>query len=248
MEKLNPEDLIAKDSYGQTPFHNACLKGNFEVCKFLAEKLCKEDLITINMRGQTTFHTVCSKGFLDICELLVEKLDHKDLITIDLDKNTPLHLASKKGLFEICKVLVENLDYEDLNAKNQSGTTPLQEATDGLDKENNSQFQEICDLLLKKITDLNPTKRQNYSPNPQNSSNSEASGMVQIDALSEICHHHEDEIQVLKNEKAEMAVKLEQNRQIIEAQQESILDLTRRVRDMEEIISNLRPRSKETAV
>ena len=64
-------DLHAKDNYGCTPLHLACVNGHAEVVKALLEK--GADVHAKDSHGMTPLHYACMNGHAEVVKALLEK-------------------------------------------------------------------------------------------------------------------------------------------------------------------------------
>jgi len=115
--KLNPSCLQARDEFGQTPLHMACMSTNItaKIVELLL-KICPE-----SVHQQTSYnsglplHTLCERKFndevaIDILKLLLET--HPESISAQYDElddvgDLPLHAAASYQSSAFCKVLAD---------------------------------------------------------------------------------------------------------------------------------------------
>ncbi|WP_265027614.1 ankyrin repeat domain-containing protein [Wolbachia endosymbiont (group B) of Chorthippus parallelus] len=148
----------AEDKDGNTPFHNAALKGYLTIAQYLVEK--GVDVNASNEDGWTPMHGSALKGHLEVVRFLIEKganisaenifgekpihcaakRNNKDIIEVllrkgasinDADKNgrTPLYFASWNGYLGLVEYFVRDKK-ANINIKDKYGKTPLDVAID----------------------------------------------------------------------------------------------------------------------
>ena len=66
-------DLNAKDRFGWTPFHDACIFGHVKTVEILMQKSAEFniELNTKSFSGWTPLHSTCREGHAKIAEMLV---------------------------------------------------------------------------------------------------------------------------------------------------------------------------------
>jgi len=122
-------DVNAKDSYGNTPLHNA-VKGHRDV--WMSRRISRDAHLKItkllldkgsyvnskNNTGNTPMHYVSSK---EIADLLIKK--RANIREKNCDGDTPLHSAIVNDFYEVTELLISKK--VDINAINIHGDTPL---------------------------------------------------------------------------------------------------------------------------
>ena len=134
IEKFNTalreaEDINIKTSLmRQTPFHRACMRGQFEI----VELLLKNTVLNVEPNGRdncgsTSFILACLGGHLNIAKLFLENSVSLgiDLNARDISAKTAFHQTCIRGHSEVIKMFMENaVAFNiDLNAKDGYGGT-----------------------------------------------------------------------------------------------------------------------------
>ncbi len=122
---LPNDDINARDRFGHTPLHWACLKGQLDTVKWLIEKganiNARSDCIPGENAGIYPIHCAAESGSVEIVKLLLKKG-----AKIDAKKSngeTPLVIAVDKGRQHLVEVLLEA--GANVNLRGQSSITPL---------------------------------------------------------------------------------------------------------------------------
>ncbi|WP_353286446.1 ankyrin repeat domain-containing protein [Wolbachia endosymbiont (group A) of Crataerina pallida] len=167
--------INAEDKDGNTPFHNAGLKGYLTIAQYLVEK--GVDVNASNEDGWTPMHGAALKGHLEVVRFLIEKganisaenifgekpihcaakRNNKDIIEVllrkgasinDADKNgrTPLYFASWNGYLGLVEYFVRDKK-ANINIKDKYGKTPLDVAI-------NRNYISVIGYLSKKQLEL----------------------------------------------------------------------------------------------
>ncbi len=167
--------INAEDKDGNTPFHNAGLKGYLTIAQYLVEK--GVDVNASNEDGWTPMHGAALKGHLEVVRFLIEKganisaenifgekpihcaakRNNKDIIEVllrkgasinDADKNgrTPLYFASWNGYLGLVEYFVRDKK-ANINIKDKYGKTPLDVAI-------NRNYVSVIGYLSKKQLEL----------------------------------------------------------------------------------------------
>jgi ankyrin repeat protein len=121
LTERNSSLAFSKDSVGSTPLHEAALKGQTAVVKFLLAH--HAEVNTCDMYGQTPLFDAAMNGHMEAAKLLL--LDGADINIKDNEGQTPLHKAAWGGYTELVKFLLAK--GADINAKDNNGMTPLRE-------------------------------------------------------------------------------------------------------------------------
>lgn len=94
----------ARNAYGNSPLHIACLNGHLPVCQLLLSY--GANIEATNYRGQTPLHiSAASTHGVDCLNFLVEK--NVDINRQSLDGRTPLHMTAIHGRFTRSKTLID---------------------------------------------------------------------------------------------------------------------------------------------
>ncbi|CAF1467011.1 unnamed protein product [Adineta ricciae] len=131
-----PDDMIMKDSEGNTPLHYATDANLQEMCKQLISmansgikslSLSADMIATKNDLGRTPAHIAAEKGFTGILKDFwdASKMSHvSGLFRLDDERKSCLHLAAAKGHCEVVEFLLDEVHMEvDVIADRR--TTPL---------------------------------------------------------------------------------------------------------------------------
>lgn len=92
------------DELGNTPLHEACIRGDMKRAKALIEQ--GHDVNPQDNAGWIPLHECCNHGHYEIAEFLIEhgaNVNHRGLKGV-----TPLHDAATNGHFEIMRLLISN--------------------------------------------------------------------------------------------------------------------------------------------
>lgn len=97
-------EIDARNAYGNTPLHIACLNGHVPVCNVLIS--FNADPEAVNYRGQTPLHiAAASTHGVDCLNFLI---DHKvNINKQSLDGRSPLHMTAIHGRFTRSKTLID---------------------------------------------------------------------------------------------------------------------------------------------
>ena len=124
-------DINVQDSNGDTPLHEACVRGEDEIVELLlkfkphgAEDKVKIQLVK-NHLGLTPFHLACREGHRYIAERLLTFAEQPSLLVKEEDKEgaTALHVACQKDQHEIVEFLLEKK--AEISARKNDGMTPV---------------------------------------------------------------------------------------------------------------------------
>ena len=121
-------DILAANSYGNTPIHTACLNGHADVLSYLMSELTdlKENVFDLlNIKGQSPLHLAAASKTAERCfDLLMQVPSVGSGINArDEDDRTPLHMAARHGRCSRSKALIDN--HAEVNAVDEFGQTPL---------------------------------------------------------------------------------------------------------------------------
>merc|ERR1712062_568248 len=124
-------DMNAKDGWGWTALHLACLYGRIETAQLIIQN-SKNFVIDLNAKddfGRTAWHLACKYGKTETAQVIIKNSKNFD---IDLNAksnngNTALHVACRDGQTETAQLIIQNSKEFgiDLNAKNNHGWTAL---------------------------------------------------------------------------------------------------------------------------
>ena len=144
-------DVNAGDKLGETPLHDAVVRGYRDIAVLLIEK--GADVNARDVRGLTPVHAAAWRGYQDIVALLITK--GADINARDQDGVTPLHTAALAARKETVALLIEK--GADINAKNESNLTPLHAAALAGDRE-------TVVLLIDNGADVNVRSKDGLTP------------------------------------------------------------------------------------
>ena len=150
-------DVDAKNSYGKSPLHLACSRGNISAVVELMEHDSTCVKVTDNHRD-TPLHEACLQGHLEIVKCL---LSNSSLaLSQNKDSEMPIHMACKGGHVEVVGQLLKP-EYGHartmLNATDASGNAPIHLAVQ-------SGIYELIKLLVLHDVDLNAKNRDGVCP------------------------------------------------------------------------------------
>ena len=141
-------NVTAKGEDSDTPLHEACREGHFEIVKILTNHpQC--NIKAENKYKQRPLHKACQSGNVDIVRhLVVEK--GCNVTAKDEDSDTPLHKACRKGHFEIVKILT-NYPQCNIEAENNDKQRPLHIAcqSGNVDIVRHLVVEKGCDVTAK---------------------------------------------------------------------------------------------------
>ena len=122
-------DVNAKDQYGDTALHIACIDGQTDTVQlFLDLHDHGIDFNVVNNDGLTPLHLACKMGYVDTVRLLLEQSKKKNIDIRAKNGSTPLHTACFYDQEEVAEMLLDNLDNFgiDINAVNNDGKTAME--------------------------------------------------------------------------------------------------------------------------
>ena len=96
-----------KDHHGDTPLHEACLRGNLTIVKELLNH--GAEIFARNIDSEVPVHAACKEGYVEIVkEILRRNRDEAKKLAEAHDNrfNAPMHLAVESGDIETVKVLL----------------------------------------------------------------------------------------------------------------------------------------------
>ena len=142
-----------KDTYGDSPLHEAIVKGSPEIVAALVN-LGNVDLDATNQRGFNCFQYAALKGNLSAIEMMTEK-SRSLAFRPKPDGFTPLHLAALNGHQQVVQFLI-GLEDQDLLALNHRGQNCLHCAVD-------QGHVKVIAILLNKVDSVIKTQLLNCS-------------------------------------------------------------------------------------
>jgi len=144
-------DVTASDDGGQTPLHQAVMKGHEVVARLLIDK--GADVTAADKAGWTPLDRALEKGHMGLAQLLIEK--GADATAADESGWTPLHVASNWGGAEVAGLLIDK--GADVTVANKKGRTPLHLAS-------KSGNEEVVRLLIEKGSDATAADNDGQTP------------------------------------------------------------------------------------
>ena len=144
-------DINAGDKLGETPLHDAAVRGYREIASLLIEK--GADVNAGDVRGLTPVHAAAWRGRRDMVALLAA--NGADIHARDQDGLTPLHTAALAGRKETVDLLIEQ--GAEINARNKNDLTPLHAAALSGDLE-------TVALLIERGADVNVQSKDGLTP------------------------------------------------------------------------------------
>ena len=151
-------DVNVRDSYGLTPLHIACARGNLAAVEVLLES-ANIDVNLPDNKGDSPLHEACVSGSVPIIQTLLQS-PHINILARDNEKMTPLHVACREGHVEVVKTIF------------QYGTERIAELVKAVDNENNTPFHLACEsgepevvqMLLSHGADVGAKRINDKSP------------------------------------------------------------------------------------
>ena len=149
------------DTYGVTPLHMACSRGNLAALEaLLMAPGIKLDIPDNNQ--DTPLHEACLAGDPDIVGTLLTrmKLGGMSLLLQNDEHQTPLHIACKEGLPEVVKLILQHGFDERrflVSALDNEFNVPLHLACEG-------GSREVVHLLLLNNADIMAVKVEDITP------------------------------------------------------------------------------------
>jgi ankyrin repeat protein len=131
-----PQDINAKNQFGDTPLHSAALRGQKDLVESLIAR--GADINAKDSLGQTPLHIAAISGHKEVAEMLIAK--GADINARNISSDTPLHVAALLGKTEVAELLITK--GADINARVSFGRTPLQVAE-------SNNHKDVADLLRK---------------------------------------------------------------------------------------------------
>merc|ERR1712062_297035 len=127
-------DMNAKDRWGWTALHLACLYGRIETAQLIIQN-SKNFVIDLNAKddfGRTAWHLACKYGKTETAQVIIKNSKNFDIDLNAKDEHgdTALHKAIYNGETETVQLFIKNSKDCDiaLNAKNDDGDTALHRA------------------------------------------------------------------------------------------------------------------------
>lgn len=97
-------NLNARNNFGESPLHSACLRGNIDAVRFLV--LNRADLNIVNRTGETCLHYAIRASKTDFVRLLLEAGANPSAPS---ERGTPLEVANRVNNKEIINLVTEKL-------------------------------------------------------------------------------------------------------------------------------------------
>ena len=133
----NEEDKNPKDKQGETPFHIAARRNDFEMIKLIIERVKDKNPKEMEY-GNTPLHLAAKGGNLELFQLIFDQTQEKN--PRNYVGYTPLHYAANEGdlckievkfggicnHINICKLIIDNIGF--ISPKTFCEETPLQMA------------------------------------------------------------------------------------------------------------------------
>ncbi|KAL5457262.1 hypothetical protein EMCRGX_G034509 [Ephydatia muelleri] len=151
-------DVNVRDSYGLTPLHIACARGNLAAVEVLLES-ANIDVNLPDNKGDSPLHEACVSGSVPIIQRLLQS-PHINILAQDNEKMTPLHVACREGHVEVVKTIF------------QYGMERIAELVKAVDNEKNTPFHLACEsgepevvqMLLSHGADVGAKRINDKSP------------------------------------------------------------------------------------
>jgi ankyrin repeat protein/tRNA A-37 threonylcarbamoyl transferase component Bud32 len=144
-------DVNMQDKYGETPLHEASLKGFAEIVEMLVRK--GANVNAIEKDGWTSLHLAAQEGKTVTAGLLIKS--GADVNIKNNDGFTPLHLAIYFGQKNTAEVLIAN--GADIESRDCLGWTPLHVAA-------HKGQTNLCELLITKGSDIESRDNREWTP------------------------------------------------------------------------------------
>lgn len=144
-------DINAKDPYGETPLHIACVRGLEKIISLLIAE--GADVNARDGRALTPLHVAAWGGHEETVALLIANGAMVD--ARGDDGATPLMVSTLSGHSETMALLIDN--GADINAKNRTGLTPLHVAA-------LTGQKEAVELLIDKGADADAKNENGVTP------------------------------------------------------------------------------------
>ena len=152
----NGANLNAKDEFGETPFHKACLLGYLEIASYLIH--VGVDLNVTNEQGQNALHySILGSSEISTIELLLRK--GINVNARDIHERTALHYICRKLSHYNSSIIKIFMEYgADINAKDNKGDTPLHTIS------TNYVHRDTLKYILEANADINVMNQEGDTP------------------------------------------------------------------------------------
>jgi len=121
------EVVLAADSHGCIPLHEACFKGNLEVVTILVDEGGGDSVRHVSTYGMTPLHSACFGTCpVDVVKLLIDRGGKEALLQTNNLGNSPLHLCCDgKASVEVVELLIDRGGEGCLEKMNVNGENAL---------------------------------------------------------------------------------------------------------------------------
>ena len=114
--EMDPRIVNMKDNHGDTPLHEACIRGNVEIVKELLNQDADPD--AENNDGVNPLGTACMGNYVEVVKAILdyncERAANKVWKRVKRSDNTVMNLAVENGHVEMVKVLLGDKDFSSM--------------------------------------------------------------------------------------------------------------------------------------